>query len=92
MNEGYGLSRLELTKYLEDHLVQTRNLFAGNIIYHPCFDEIRDSDAYRVAGDLTVTDNIMNNAFWIGVYPGMTNEKIDYMTDMIKNYLKEKGY
>lgn len=92
VNEGYGLSRLELTKYLEDHLVQTRNLFAGNIIYHPCFDEIRDSDAYRVAGDLTVTDNIMNNAFWIGVYPGMTNEKIDYMTDMIKNYLKEKGY
>ena len=92
VNDGYGLSRLELTKYLEEHLVQTRNLFAGNIIYHPCFDEIRDSDAYRVAGDLTVTDNIMNNAFWIGVYPGMTNEKIDYMTDMIKNYLKEKGY
>ena len=92
VNEGYGLSRLELTKYLEDHLVQTRNLFAGNIIYHPCFDEIRDTDAYRVAGDLTVTDNIMNNAFWIGVYPGMGEEKIDYMTDMIKQYLKEKGY
>lgn len=92
VNEGYGLSRLELTKYLEDHLVQTRNLFAGNIIYHPCFDEIRDTDAYRVAGDLTVTDNIMNNAFWIGVYPGMSEEKIDYMTDMIKQYLKEKGY
>ena len=92
VNEGYGLSRLELTKYLEDHLVQTRNLFAGNIIYHPCFDEIRDTNAYRVAGDLTVTDNIMNNAFWIGVYPGMGEEKIDYMTDMIKQYLKEKGY
>ena len=59
-------------------------LFAGNIIKHPCFDQIRDSNKYRVVGDLENTDKIMNNTFWIGVYPGMTNEKIDYMIEKIR--------
>ena len=58
-------------------------LFSGNLIKHPCFDQIRGTDAYRVSGDLTNTDFIMNNTFWIGVYPGMTDEMIDYMARII---------
>ena len=61
--------RNKITRYLEEHNVQTRLLFSGNLIKHPCFDQIRGSDKYRVAGDLTNTDFIMNNTFWVGVYP-----------------------
>lgn len=79
-----GLNRNKVTRYIEKHNIQTRLLFSGNIIKHPCFDQIRGTDAYRVIGDLPVTDFIMNNSFWIGVYPGMTDEKIDYMAKIIK--------
>ena len=79
-----GLDRNKITKYIEDHNIQTRLLFSGNLIKHPCFDEIRDTDAYRVVGDLTNTDFVMNNTFWVGVYPGMTDAMIDYMAQVIK--------
>lgn len=78
-----GIKRNDVTKYLEDHNIQTRLLFSGNLIKHPCFDEYRDTDAYRVAGPLDNTEFIMNNSFWIGVYPGMTDEMIDYMAEII---------
>lgn len=78
-----GLDRNNITKYVEDHNVQTRLLFSGNLIKHPAFDQIRGTDAYRVSGSLEVTDFIMNNTFWIGVYPGMTDEMIDYMAKVI---------
>jgi len=85
-----GIDRTEMTKYLESKGIQTRNVFAGNIIRHPCFDEMRKSGkGYRVVGDLHVTDEVMNNTFWIGVYPGMTNQMIDDMSDAIKEYLKK---
>lgn len=59
-------------------------LFAGNIIKHPCFDGMRERNkGYRVVGDLKNTDKIMNDTFWIGVYPGMTKEKLDYMIKII---------
>ena len=77
------LDRNKITRYIEDHNVQTRLLFSGNLIKHPCFDQIRGTDKYRVAGDLTTTDFIMNNTFWIGVYPGMADEMIDYMAKVI---------
>lgn len=83
VKEDSGLERNKVTKYIEDHNVQTRLLFSGNLIKHPCFDQIRGTDAYRVVGDLEVTDYIMNNTFWVGVYPGMTDEKIDYMAQVI---------
>ena len=77
----------ELVQYLEDKGVQTRMLFAGNIVKQPCFDEIKDDESkYRIIGDLKNTDRIMNNTFWIGVYPGMTDEKLDYMIECIKSY------
>ena len=78
-----GISRNEVTRYLEDHNIQTRLLFSGNLIRHPAFDQIRGTDAYRVSGDLSVTDRIMNDSFWVGVYPGMTDEMIDHMAGMI---------
>ena len=76
-----------LVQHLEDKGVQTRMLFAGNILKQPCFDEIRnDKSKYRVVGDLSNTNMIMNDTFWIGVYPGMTDEKLDYMVECIRNY------
>ncbi len=81
--EGSSRTRNEVTKYIEDHNVQTRLLFSGNITRHPCFDQIRGTDKYRVSGELKNTDYIMNNTFWVGVYPGMTDEMIDYMAKTI---------
>ena len=78
-----GLNRNDVTRYIESHNVQTRLLFSGNLIKHPCFDQMRGTDAYRVVGELTNTDFIMNNTFWVGVYPGMTDEMIDYMAKTI---------
>ena len=78
-----GLSRNALTRCLEEHNIQIRLLFSGNLIKHPCFDQIRGTDAYRVSGSLEQTEFIMNHTFWMGVYPGMTDEMIDYMAEMI---------
>ena len=58
-------------------------LFIGNLIKHPCFDQIRGTDAYRIVGDLANTEFNMNNTFWVGVYPGMTDAMIDYMAKVI---------
>ncbi len=80
-----GIEREKVVPYIEDHGVQTRMLFAGNLIKHPCFDEIRgDKTKYRIAGTLENTDRIMKDTFWVGVYPGMTDEMIDYMIRIIK--------
>ncbi len=85
-----GVDRVKVVRYIEDHGVQTRNLFAGNITKHPCFDEMRATgEGYRVVGDLTNTDRIMNDTFWIGVYPGMTDEMIDFMIKTIKEALNQ---
>ena len=79
-----GVERNRIISILESKGVQTRMLFAGNLIKHPCFSEMRESgEGYRVIGDLVNTDRIMNDTFWIGVYPGMTDEVIDYMAEVI---------
>ena len=78
-----GIKRNDVTRCIEEHNIQTRLLFSGNIIKHPCFDQIRETDAYRVVGNLNVTDFIMDNTFWVGVYPGMTDTMIDYMASVI---------
>jgi CDP-6-deoxy-D-xylo-4-hexulose-3-dehydrase len=82
------ITRNGLVEFLEKNKIQTRNLFAGNLIKHPAFDEMRKTgEGYRQIGDLKNTDFIMNSTFWIGVYPGMTNEMIDYMIGKIKEYI-----
>lgn len=80
-----GTKRNSLVSYIEQHNIQTRMLFAGNLIRHPCFDQMRASGkGYRVIGDLANTDRIMKDSFWVGVYPGMTDEMIDYMAQIIR--------
>lgn len=84
-----GIKRNDVTKYIEEHNIQTRLLFSGNLIKHPCFDQIRDTDAYRVVDSLENTEFIMNNTFWVGVYPGMTDKMIDYMAQVIKEAVRQ---
>ena len=82
VKEDAGFTRNGLVTYLESRKIQTRNLFAGNLLKHPAFDEMRRSgQGYRVVGELKNTDFIMNHTFWIGVYPGMTDEMLDYMAE-----------
>lgn len=79
-----GVNREKVVPYIESKGVQTRMLFAGNLVKHPCFDQMREAnEGYRVVGELTNTDKIMNSTFWVGVYPGMTDEMIDYMAKTI---------
>jgi CDP-6-deoxy-D-xylo-4-hexulose-3-dehydrase len=83
-----GVDRNELVQKIEAKGVQTRMLFAGNLIKHPCFDQMRASGkGYRVAGSLENTDRILKDTFWIGVYPGMTDEMLDGMADAIREAL-----
>ncbi len=86
-----GIKREQVLRYLENANIQTRLLFAGNIIKQPCFDSIRETDAYRVVGDLEQTDYIMNHSFWVGVYPGMTDEMINRMAEKIIEALVSEG-
>lgn len=84
-----GLDKNRVVEYLESHGVQTRMLFSGNLVKQPCFDEMRRSgQGYRISGSLENTDRIMGNSFWIGVYPGMTDRKIDYMAKLIKEAVR----
>ena len=84
-----GIDRTKIVRYIEEHGIQTRMLFAGNLTKHPCFDEMRRSgEGYRIAGTLDVTDRIMNDTFWLGVYPGLTDEKIDYMAQTVKDAVR----
>lgn len=80
-----GVDRNQVVQYVESRGIQTRMLFAGNLTKHPCFDEMRaEGKGFRIAGSLNNTDRIMRDTFWVGVYPGMTDEKIDYMARVIK--------
>ena len=78
------VDREKLVSFIESHGVQTRMLFAGNLTKHPCFDEMRKSGkGYRIVGELKNTDRVMTHTFWVGVYPGMTDEMIGYMAKTI---------
>lgn len=91
VKDDAGFTRNELTSYLESKKIQTRNLFAGNLVKHPAFDEMRETGTgYRVIGELSNTDFIMNNTFWIGVYPGMKPEMLQYMAGTIKEFVLQK--
>ena len=87
VKDSAGFTREQIVNHLEASGIQTRMLFAGNMIKHPCFDEMRrDMSGYRVIGDLRNTDLIMNNTFWVGVYPGMTKPMLAYMIKAIKGF------
>ena len=85
-----GIDRTRVLDHLESHGVQTRLLFAGNLIKHPCFDGLRGNDSvYRTAGELKNTDIITERTFWIGVYPGMPEDRLTYMAEMVKEAVKK---
>lgn len=87
VRDSVGFSRNELINYLESRGIQTRMLFSGNIIKHPCFDEMRKrQQGYRTVSGLKNTENIMNNTFWIGVYPGMTREMTAFIITCFHNF------
>ncbi|OQA20279.1 MAG: L-glutamine:2-deoxy-scyllo-inosose aminotransferase [bacterium ADurb.Bin363] len=91
VKENAGFTRDEIIEYLEKNKIQTRMLFAGNLIKHPCFDELRkEKKGYRIMGELINTDKIMKDTFWIGVYPGITEEMIDFMLEIINKVIKGK--
>ena len=79
------MDRNQVVPYIESKGVQTRMLFAGNLTKHPCFDQMRESgQGYRVVGSLSVTDRIMRDTFWVGLYPGMTDAMLDHMAQVIR--------
>lgn len=85
-----GIDRNRVVQAVEKRGVQTRMLFAGNLTRHPCFDEMREAGkGYRIAGFLDNTDRIMRDTFWVGVYPGMTDEMLDFMAKVIKEAVEK---
>jgi CDP-6-deoxy-D-xylo-4-hexulose-3-dehydrase len=108
VREGTGFTRDEIVRHLEERTIQTRMLFSGNLVRHPCFDEMRQSgNGYRIISTdpsslstsqqlnfspsaLPVTDRIMRDAFWIGVYSGLTEEMMHYIIDTVREFIKIK--
>lgn len=86
-----GIDRNKVVNFIENNGIQTRMLFAGNIIKHPCFDQMRKlKSGYRVVGKLKNTDRIMNDSFWVGVYPGMNDEMIDHMAETVVGAVEKR--
>jgi CDP-6-deoxy-D-xylo-4-hexulose-3-dehydrase len=81
-----GFNRNDLTGFLEAAKIETRNLFCGNLVRHPAYEGI----AHRVVGDLRNTDTIMNNTFFIGVYPGMTEEHIAHIASTLDRFMQTR--
>lgn len=84
VREGIGMARDQVVQQLESKGIQTRMLFAGNLIKHPCFNEMRRAGVgYRMVGELANTDQIMNDTFWLGVYPGMSSAMLEYVIEQV---------
>lgn len=92
IKDNAGFSRDEIVRFLEAKNIQTRMLFAGNLIRHPAFDEMRKTgQGFRVIGDLPQTDRVATKTFWLGVYPGLKEVHLKYMADSIREFIKTKG-
>jgi len=90
LKDGAKFTRNEIVSFLEKNNIQTRNLFAGNMLRHPMFESLTENVDYRLVGELKNTDKIMNDAFWIGVYPGLSEDEINYIVKTIKEFVREK--
>lgn len=90
LKDGLKFSRNEIVEFLEANQIQTRNLFAGNMTKHPVFDSLILNKDYKIIGDLKITNKIMNDGFWIGLYPGMSDEAIKYMIKKIREFAQGK--
>jgi len=89
LKDNVSFSRNEIVEFLENSNIQTRNLFAGNIIRHPLFDDLEEGIDYKIVNELVNTDKIMSDSFWIGLYPGMGDDAIDYMIKKIREFVKK---
>ncbi len=91
VRDGAPFTRDEIVAHLEAERIQTRMLFSGNLIKHPCFDEMRETGSgYRVVGDLRNTDRVMDTAFWVGVYPGLSDEHLEWMIGSFHRFLRSR--
>ncbi|MCL0088929.1 lipopolysaccharide biosynthesis protein RfbH [Dehalococcoidia bacterium] len=90
IKNGAPFNRQQITNFLEGRNIQTRTVFAGNILRQPAFTE--SAAPYRIAGELKNTDKVMTDTFWIGVYPGLTAEMLDYMIERIREFVREKAW
>lgn len=91
VNDGMPFGRNDIVEYLENNRIQTRNLFAGNMTRHPMFQTLSEGVDYRICGELKNTDKVMNDSFWLGVYPGMSEDAIDYMAEKIKEFIRSRA-
>jgi CDP-6-deoxy-D-xylo-4-hexulose-3-dehydrase len=90
VREGLPIKRDQIVEYLESKGIQTRMLFAGNLIKHPCFDELRErKTGHRVIGELSATNTVMQRSFWLGVYPGLSEPMLEYITQTIKEFIQK---
>ena len=89
LKDGVPFTRNQIVEHLEVANIQTRNLFAGNITRHPCFRDLRNGEDFRIVKELVVTDKIMNDSFWLGIYPGMSRVVIAYMVEGIRQYVSQ---
>lgn len=87
LKDGAKFTRNEIVEYLEKNSIQTRNLFAGNMLRHPMFEHLKEGKDYKVIGNLKNTNKIMNDSFWVGVYPGMSDKAVDYIVDKIREFV-----
>jgi len=88
LRDGAKFKRNDIVTYLEEKNIQTCNLFAGNLTRHPCFSTLKEGKDYRIAGELKNTDKIMRDSFWLGLYPGMSEEMIDFMIQKIREFVR----
>ena len=86
VREGAGFSRNDITAYLEANRIETRNLFSGNLLCHPAYQNI----PHRISGDLTNTNLIMNNTFFIGLYPGIGDEELSVIGRTFSQFMSAK--
>ena len=82
IRDGAGVARVDLLKYLDQYKIGTRLLFAGNLTRQPYFK----GHTHRVSGDLTNTDKVMNNTFWVGVYPGLNEDMLNFMVEKLEAF------
>jgi CDP-6-deoxy-D-xylo-4-hexulose-3-dehydrase len=83
VREDAGFSKTDIVTYLEENKIATRMLFAGNLTRHPCFEGVE----YRICGELANTDRVMDDTFWIGVYPGLTEEMIEHTLNVFEHFI-----
>ena len=84
MRQDAPFGRKEIIRHLEDMNIETRMLFAGNVLRQPGFAEID----CRIIGELPISDHVMQSTFFVGVYPGLNNKQIDYMLDMFSSFMQ----